>query len=55
MLSFDSARQRETLSLQNWNNDNACLARDETAYLNYNQDLVTLSSSNDRAIAKLQD
>ncbi|PVH92912.1 hypothetical protein DM02DRAFT_677192 [Periconia macrospinosa] len=47
MLTCVPASSRNILSLQNWVNGNACLAREETAYLTYLNDLVSVTSSGD--------
>ena len=43
MLCYERASRRNVLSLQNWVNENACLARDETAFLTHGEDLITLA------------
>jgi len=54
MLSYDAAKPRDVLSLQNWVNGNACLARKETAYLTYCNELLSIASSDDGAMAQLE-
>ena len=54
ILSLDVAKSRNVLSLQNWVSSNACLAREETAYLNRGADLVSLAPPEDGAMARLQ-
>ena len=47
MLSYRAAELREVLSLQNWVNSNACLARAETAYLTRYNELLSVAPSRD--------
>lgn len=54
MLGFDVAKPRDVLSLQNWVNGNACLAREETAYLTQCKDLLSMASSDDNAVTRLE-
>ena len=54
MLGFEVAKPRDVLSLQNWVNGNACLAREETAYLTRCKDLLCVASSNDSAVTRLE-
>lgn len=54
MLSFEAANPRDVLSLQNWVNGNACLAREETAYLTRCNELLSVASSNDGAVSWIE-
>lgn len=54
MLRFEAAKPRDVLSLQNWVNGNACLARDETAYLTYSKELLSVASLDDGAVTRLE-
>jgi hypothetical protein len=54
MLSFDEAKPRDVLSLQNWVDGNACLARDETTYLSCCKELLSIASPNDDTVARLE-
>ena len=54
MLSFEDAPSRFVTSLQNWLSSNWCLARDESAYLARNRDLIGLATSKDSAINNLK-
>jgi hypothetical protein len=54
MLNFDAAKPRDVLSLQNWIEGNACLARDETAYLSFCKELLSIASPDDDAVARLE-
>lgn len=54
MLGFEVAKPRDVLSLQNWVNGNTCLAREETAYLTRCKDLLSVASSNDSAVTRLE-
>lgn len=53
MLGFEAAKPRHVLSLQNWVNGNACLAREETAYLARGNELLSIASSDDGAVTRL--
>ncbi|KAI1504694.1 hypothetical protein F5X99DRAFT_370710 [Biscogniauxia marginata] len=50
MLSFETATNRDVANLQNWIDGNGCIAREETAYLEQGEDLLTVASPNDSAI-----
>jgi hypothetical protein len=50
MLKFNAAKPRDILSLQNWVNGSACLAREETAYLTRGDDLFCSASPNESCI-----
>jgi hypothetical protein len=54
MLGFEAAKPRDVLSLQNWVNGNACLAREETAYLARCNELLSVASSDDGAVTRLE-
>ena len=53
VLRYERANVRDLVSLQNWLRGNACMTRDETAYLTYFDDLMSLSWSKDTAVAQL--
>jgi hypothetical protein len=50
MNSYESPSSRHVLSLQNWLRGNACIARNETAFLE-REDLLALSCAEDRAVS----
>jgi hypothetical protein len=54
MLNFEAAKPRDVLSLQNWVNGNACLARDETEYLKFCKELLSISSPDDDTVSRLE-
>ncbi|KAE9378767.1 hypothetical protein N431DRAFT_499509 [Stipitochalara longipes BDJ] len=54
MLNFEAAKPRDVLSLQSWVNGNACLARDETRYLTFDKELLSISSPNDDTVSRLE-
>ncbi|KAK4213176.1 hypothetical protein QBC37DRAFT_440943 [Rhypophila decipiens] len=54
VLSFSPAQPRDIRSLQNWLKGNVALARDESEYLNYGNDLLSLASTKDDAMTKLE-
>ncbi|CAI0654757.1 unnamed protein product, partial [Colletotrichum noveboracense] len=54
-LSLTPAAPKDVLSLQNWVEDNSCLSRNETAYLEETADLATMAFSKDSAMEKLED
>jgi hypothetical protein len=54
MLAFNAAKTRDVLSLQNWVNGNASLARAETAYLLHGEDLLSVAQQDDGAITQLE-
>lgn len=54
MLTYMPASSRDVLSLQNWVNGNACLARDETAYLTHCNELISVTSSGDGTPKRLE-
>lgn len=55
MLAYDRASPRDVTSLRNWLAETGCLTRTETAYLKQFDDLVTLGSSADPALKRLED
>jgi hypothetical protein len=55
MLKFNAAKPRDILSLQNWVNGSACLAREETAYLTRGDDLFCSASPNESCIKATED
>ncbi|KAI3325616.1 hypothetical protein HD806DRAFT_490781 [Xylariaceae sp. AK1471] len=54
VLSSGPAAPRDNLSLKNWLNGNGCVSRQETAYLDYEEDLVGLTGPGDRATSQLE-
>jgi hypothetical protein len=54
ILNFKAAEPRDILSLQNWVDGNACLAREETAYLARCNELLSVASSDDGALAQIE-
>lgn len=54
VLRYEGANVRDLVSLQNWLRGNACMTRDETAYLTRGNDLMSMSSSNDTAMKHLE-
>ena len=54
MLKYELAKPKAILSLQNWVNGNGCLAREETAYLEQNNELIRVHTSDDGAIERLE-
>jgi len=54
MLGLKAAKSRDVSSLQNWVNGNACLAREETAYLTHCKDLLSIAPSGDDAVTQLR-
>ena len=44
---------RDVLSLRHWVDGNACLARDETAYLERGGDLMSVARVEDNALGRL--
>jgi len=55
MLSYTRANPREVESLQNWLEGTGCIDEDETSYLERRGDLVSLASSHDHAMKRLED
>lgn len=54
MLSFGLAGERDVESLHNWLEGTGCLAREETAYLMHDQDLISLAPTGDSAVLQLE-
>lgn len=54
MLNSEGAEQRDLESLQNWLDGNACLARQESAYLDAPLDMVSLAPCKDSAVSQLE-
>ncbi|KAH7354607.1 hypothetical protein BKA65DRAFT_496671 [Rhexocercosporidium sp. MPI-PUGE-AT-0058] len=54
MLSYDRAKSRDVSSLRNWVDGTACLARNESEYLE-ERDLITLGTTQDNALSFIQD
>ncbi|PFH63160.1 hypothetical protein XA68_17269 [Ophiocordyceps unilateralis] len=53
-LSFAPAHQRDVESLQNWLSGTGCLAREETAYLTYGEELASLAPEHDSAVMGIE-
>ncbi|KAK6533669.1 hypothetical protein TWF694_002602 [Orbilia ellipsospora] len=51
---FESARAQDIRSLQNWENANACIAREETEFLSQRDDLLCLSAPKDGFLSWLE-
>ena len=54
MLSFEPAKLRDVLSLQNWVNGSACLAKDEMSYLTGCKELLSIAFSDDGVATQLE-
>ncbi|RDA84140.1 hypothetical protein CP532_0115, partial [Ophiocordyceps camponoti-leonardi (nom. inval.)] len=54
LLSFPPAHQRDVESLQNWLSGTGCVARDETAYLSHNEELMSLAPEDDSALLGIE-
>jgi hypothetical protein len=52
-LARDHPHEDEIANLQNWLNNTAGLAEEETAYFSYTQDLMTVFSPADNVLARL--
>lgn len=55
LLSYGRANSRDSASLRNWLEETGCLVEDETSYLERENDLVSLASSSDVAMKRLED
>ncbi|KAE8447334.1 hypothetical protein EG329_010892 [Mollisiaceae sp. DMI_Dod_QoI] len=53
VLGFEAASDRDVVNLQNWIDGNGCIARDESAYLARPEDLLSVVSPDDYAVAWL--
>ena len=53
-MEFKLATAEARTSLQNWVKGTGCLAREETAYLEYEKDLIELGPSGDGINTKLE-
>jgi hypothetical protein len=54
MLAYGRASSRDVTSLQNWLDQTGCLTREESAYLDKPNDLISLASSSDSALKRLE-
>ncbi|KAI1318414.1 hypothetical protein F5Y16DRAFT_134536 [Xylariaceae sp. FL0255] len=54
VLKYTTAFSRDRFSLMNWLSGNGCVSRLETAYLEYDKDLVSLTGPRDRATSQLE-
>ena len=54
ILGYESANTRDVQNLQNWVDGKGCIAREETAYLQSNEELLTLRCSYDSAVIRLE-
>ncbi|KAH6603226.1 hypothetical protein Trco_008001, partial [Trichoderma cornu-damae] len=53
-LGFEAASRRPVSNLRNWLDGKACVARAETAYLEVEEDLVSISPSQDNIVTWLE-
>ncbi|KAI1477570.1 hypothetical protein F4774DRAFT_427187 [Daldinia eschscholtzii] len=53
-LCYSRAKQRDKESLLNWLRGTGSIARDETAYLTYDQELVSLAPTGDDGLRQLE-
>ncbi|KAI3328377.1 hypothetical protein F4824DRAFT_493216 [Ustulina deusta] len=54
VLSLSPASPRDNASLTNWLNGTNCVSRQETEYLCYKEDLISLTGPGDRATSQLE-
>ena len=54
ILGLEAASSRDVVSLQNWVDGNACLARQETDYLAHYEDLFAVASFEDRSVSSME-
>ncbi|KAI0023063.1 hypothetical protein F4780DRAFT_125743 [Xylariomycetidae sp. FL0641] len=54
VLSFPSAEGRDVASVQNWVSGTGCMAREETAYLSQQDELVSLAPVVDSAVLRFE-
>ncbi|KAI0902833.1 hypothetical protein F4823DRAFT_637782 [Ustulina deusta] len=54
VLSLSPASPRDNASLTNWLNGTNCVSRQETEYLGYKEDLISLTGPGDRATSQLE-
>lgn len=54
IFSYEAASSRDVRSVQNWLDGNACLAREESAYIEHFKDLLRVPSSDDNAVTRLE-
>lgn len=54
ILGYQSANTRDVQNLRNWVDGNGCIAREETAYLQSSEGLLTLRHSHDSAVIWLE-
>lgn len=55
ILQYERLGERDIRCLRNWVEGNACLAEEETAYLDNGRDLVTLGETEDKALTVFED
>ncbi|KAL2011080.1 hypothetical protein VTN00DRAFT_3798 [Thermoascus crustaceus] len=55
ILQFNNATPRAVMSLRNWINGNACIAREETEFLENDHDLLTLATPEDSTLKDIED
>lgn len=53
-LSYKQASPRSRDGLRNWVSGNGCIAREEAAFLDQEEDLIELGASRDGVAAKLE-
>ena len=55
MLDYRPAPARAVLNLIEWTRNTACIARDETAYLDRVGDLITVATPSDDALERVEE
>jgi len=55
ILSYNHVAPRDISSLRNWLEKQGCLVENETRYLERENDMISLASSNDLAMKQLED
>jgi hypothetical protein len=54
ILALENAKTRDISSLKHWIEGNACIAREETAYLLQPKDLLSTAPLSDHAVAQVE-
>ncbi|KAI1327067.1 hypothetical protein F5Y16DRAFT_208553 [Xylariaceae sp. FL0255] len=54
IFDFSRAPSRDSVSLANWLSGTGCISRQETAYLEHEQDLLSVTGPRDRATSKVE-
>ena len=52
--SLETANRRDVSSLQRWVDGNACLAREETAFLGHYEDICAMAPPKDHSITRAE-